>query len=591
MMSAPAATVDLSALRKHGLVELRDGGNEQLHRHVWSTEPHDGLDLNIVKLRGVAEAIRVALEEAEIPDITRVNEFIPLDSFGTIINKTTMSQLLRDLQSCQSMSPSKREQLANKICSAPPQSSRKVVAALIRVGKEEDIPNIVQEGFSDDCLPLDLFNDTQLHHRKTGKICESMRQWSRKQRRNYWKETQKFSCPVFIRPAKKVYHYVLHEPVLLPFQEEVQTSEERNSNFGALSGNGDTEESGGYGSVLRVQIHPSHHKFGDFGLPVENNAFAVKTLYDKDAKGRRAFVEEVTVLLRFAHRTEKQLLKLLATYEVRTAKGVSYHLIFPWADWSVRSLWKDMPMVNQANAAACFQLITQEVAAVASSVAFFHNDYAKELDPKDKEKFGRHGDVKAGNLLVYRTQKGGSDQYRVFVADFGLSRFHRQQSRSLVHPKATSPSYRPPEFDLPDGSLSRKSDIWSLGAFYLEHVTWFLEGWTAVETFFPDFREERDHQGVESDTFFRIVVQGNSMKAIVKPQVIEWIGKLHQHRGATQYIHDMLDLIEKHMLVADRESRIEATRLSMELQTMCDKCRRDRNYRMLGLPRRNERPA
>lgn len=264
-------------------------------------------------------------------------------------------------------------------------------------------------------------------------------------------------------------------------------------------------------------------------LRVEDNAFAVKTLHDKDAMGRRAFVEEVTVLLRFAHRKDKQLLKLLATYEIRAAKGVSYHLIFPWADWSVRSLWKEFPVATRMNAASYTQLITQEVAAITSSLAFIHHDYAKDLDPRDKEQFGRHGDIKAGNILVYRTPSNVSDQFQVFVDDFGLSRFHRQPSRSMVHSNATSPSYRPPEFDLQGGSLSRKSDIWSLGAFYLEHFTWVLEGWTAVETYFPDFREEKDFQGIESDTFFRVVVQGNSTKAIVKPQVKEWISKLHQH--------------------------------------------------------------
>lgn len=45
------------------------------------------------------------------------------------------------------------------------------------------------------------------------------------------------------------------------------------------------------------------------------------------------------------------------------------------------------------------------------------------------------------------------------------------------------------------------------------------------------------------------------------------------------------------MLVADRDSRIEATRLETELKAMCDKCRRNRNYLMLGLPRRYKRQA
>ncbi|KAH7120342.1 kinase-like domain-containing protein [Dactylonectria estremocensis] len=591
MMSAPAARatpLDLSYLENHGFLELHDGGNEQLHRHIWSNGRHDGLDSKVVRHGGVAEAIRVALELAEIPDITRVNEFVPLDSFGRIINKTTISQLLRELKSCKTMSSSKREQLANEICSTTPQHScRKVVAALIRIKKEEEIPNIVQEGFRDDCLPLHLLTDTQLYHRQTSRTCESMRKWNPKERRKYWKASQKFSCPVFMRPPGKVCHYVLYEPVRLPFEEEVQSFEERDSDFGAANGNGGDEEAGGYGAVARVRIHAGHHNFGDYGPRLDDNVFAVKTLTTTD---RRVFADEVAVLLRFAHRKDKQLVKLLATYEIRKAKGVTFHLIFPWADWSVRTLWREVPVVDRTNA-SCIQLITKEVAAIASSLAFIHNEYAKDLDPRDKEQYGRHGDIKGANLLVYRTRASGSDQWQIFVADFGLSRFHRQQSRSMVHPKATSPSYRPPEFDLPNGTLSRKSDIWSLGAFYLEHLTWFLEGWKAVETGFPEFREVEDYQGVLSDTFFHIVMQGSSRKAIVKPEVTEWIILLHQHRGATQYIHDLLDLIEKRMLVVDRESRIEASHLKVQLQDMCQRCISNRNYCTQGVPRRYEKPA
>lgn len=280
-MSAPAARatpLDLSYLENHGFLELHDGGNEQLHRHIWSNGRHDGLDSKVVRHGGVAEAIRVALELAEIPDITRVNEFVPLDSFGRIINKTTISQLLRELKSCKTMSSSKREQLANEICSTTPQHScRKVVAALIRIKKEEEIPNIVQEGFRDDCLPLHLLTDTQLYHRQTSRTCESMRKWNPKERRKYWKASQKFSCPVFMRPPGKVCHYVLYEPVRLPFEEEVQSFEERDSDFGAANGNGGDEEAGGYGAVARVRIHAGHHNFGDYGVCILAHAMRFRT--------------------------------------------------------------------------------------------------------------------------------------------------------------------------------------------------------------------------------------------------------------------------------------------------------------------------
>lgn len=110
----------LSHFRKHGFVELHDGGNEQLHRHVWSAVRHDGLDSKVVQREGVAEAIRVAMEAAEVPDITKVTDFVPLDVFGTIINKTTILQLLRELRSCWTFSPSQKSNWQTISAQRPP---------------------------------------------------------------------------------------------------------------------------------------------------------------------------------------------------------------------------------------------------------------------------------------------------------------------------------------------------------------------------------------------------------------------------------------------------------------------------------------
>ncbi|KAK7416636.1 hypothetical protein QQX98_005107 [Neonectria punicea] len=406
-----------------------------------------------------------------------------------------------------------------------------------------------------------------------------MDRWSVKKRRKFWRTSNKYNAPFFIRPKSKgIYHYVLFHSTTLPFMREDSVSQQGEDDSRKSKTSPGTEgDEGGFSMVRRVKIHPSHHQFGNYGIPSQDNFFAIKSL---STKRERDFEDEVSVLLRFAHCADKQLVKLLATFEVRTERDVTYHLIFPWADWSVRSLWKQCPSVDRRSPSR-LQWIGRQSAAVVKSLTFIHEEYASGLSLNDREKWGRHGDIKAGNFLVYKENRAGAvTMGLIFMADFGLSRFHRQESRSMVHPRAASPSYRPPEFDMPGGTLSRKSDIWSLGAFFLEFITWYLKGWDAVETDFPEYREEEDHQRILSDTFFRIEHSGRSQRAIVKPRVTEWILILHLHPDCTHFVHDLLDLIKDKMLHVSKDSRIGARDLYEKLESMNHRCNSDPNYCM-----------
>lgn len=288
-------------------------------------------------------------------------------------------------------------------------------------------------------------------------------------------------------------------------------------------------------------------------------------------------MDEVKALLRFAHCNDKQLVKLLATYELRSDNQITYNLIFPWADNSVRTMWKQNSHVNRQST-SYIKWIAREAAAIAESLAYLHIEYSDQLDPSEKEKYGRHGDIKAANLLVYCDGSGPNGLGPIYISDFGLSRFHRQESRSKVHPKAASPSYRPPEFDVLNSTLSRKSDIWSLGAFFLEFMTWYLEDWKSVRDDFPNAREEVDHQSISSDIFFRLEDFNGSKRAIVKPKVRDWAERLHRHKDCTECVHDLLNLVMDQMLVANRDDRIEAVELSKELSSIYEKCKKRPEY-------------
>ncbi|KAI1876007.1 uncharacterized protein JN550_001503 [Neoarthrinium moseri] len=553
-------------LQQYGFVECKDRGNKDLCRLLWPT-----VSRSTPGGSATAKGLRCLLKKSEvdIPLSTGCIDYVPLDKLGEIINESTMLELLGNLWSCRNWSRQDKVNLAREICGREDSDSfssfRRVVAALIRIRKAEDIPLFIHQEVTDDWLPLvkvphsDRYSEDPyiLKHYETGHVCTAFRQWTSEERRKFLKISEKYLAPFFVQPRHGVNHYILHKATILPFTYiRVQNNE-------GDQGSDDPDTSGGFGEVRCVEIHPSHYRFDSIDTSGEQ-LFAIKKL---NTKVRKDFEDEVSPLLRFAHRPEKQLVKLLATFELREGNDVTYFLIFPWADGSVRAHWRNNPRTKDPGS---ILWIAREAVAIAESLAFLHLDYARELDSTEREKFGRHGDLKAGNLLVYEH----SAQKQIFISDFGLSRFHRQHSRSMVQPRATSPSYRPPEFDLPQATLSRKSDMWSLGAFFLEFATWYLEGWDSVKTAFPVAREEVDHQNITSDIFFHL--DGNC--AIVKPQVFNWVRRLHQNQKCTQYIHELLNLVMNRMMLADRDLRLDASELWDELSAMYWKCRQNMRY-------------
>ncbi|KPM35894.1 hypothetical protein AK830_g10667 [Neonectria ditissima] len=556
-----------------GFVELYDGG----YRHFCCKVRSDRSFNNPIALspQNVATSIRNALKSAQVEEEGGKVDFLPLDKLHHIINKPNVLQLLNRLRSCRQMSTGERERLASSICKVDNTdgcSYRKVVASLIEIEHEDDIPTMVREEFRDSCLPMQHDPEYKImKHQKTGQKCQTMASWSEEERKKFCRASIKYNVPFFMRPESRgIYHYVFHDPTTLPFIQKDPRYREDTKGFRKPIKEVHT---GGYSQVRRVKIHPSHHRFSDYGIQSSDNNFAIKSI---SASKRTDFQREVSVLLRFTHRRNEQLVKLLATYEVRSGKDTSYHLIFPWADRSVKALWKEFPLPDRTDT-SYLQWIASQSVAIVKSLTFIHEEYASELDPRHRERWGRHGDIKPANFLVYdhsQTNPLGL----IFMADFGLSRFHRQESRSMVRPGAKSLSYRAPENDMKEGSLSRKSDIWSLGVFFLEFVTWYLKGWGAVRNDFRKRRQKMNPAEYEPDAFFCIEHAGGSERVSVNPEVTEWILILHRDSGCTRFMHDFLDLIAKKMLDPSRESRIGAKDLHTRLKAMYESVEKDPGY-------------
>lgn len=303
-------------------------------------------------------------------------------------------------------------------------------------------------------------------------------------------------------------------------------------------------------------------------------AFALKRLHASD---KEAFDKELASLIAVKDQRGTHLIKLLTTFSVIEEDGGSevFYLLFPWAEGNLWKYWEVHQPKNEQDRISLAPWMAQQCYQLARALLCVHNEREHtlqlyEVSTGKNELYGRHGDVKAENVLYF--QADGA----LVLSDFGLGRLHTKYSRSNSNPKALekSATYRAPEFDLVDGRISRASDVFSLGCMFLEFVTWYLMGYDAVYDAFPDYRMEEDPTyGFESDTFFK--VEGDT--ATIKPKVREWMEMLRRHKKATAYTKQFLDTIEK-TLSPHPKDRIPVGKLVRELDVIRETCARDPSY-------------
>jgi serine/threonine protein kinase len=219
---------------------------------------------------------------------------------------------------------------------------------------------------------------------------------------------------------------------------------------------------------------------------------------------------------------------LLSSYQYRD----SYFLIFPWASGgNLYDLWKSSstpPLLSPHLLA----WVTRQCLGIAEALRAIHTAPITSSGPsralEETVLFGRHGDIKPSNILWFPDVKEGkssNDEKYVGVlrlSDFGLTRFHRADSRSMVAAKEIgwSLTYRAPETDLHTVS-SRAYDIWSLGCVYLEFLTWLVLGWTGVDDFSIQRVEESSATLIKEDTYFEVKrgKRGQQPEVVVKKSV------------------------------------------------------------------------
>ncbi|KAK1522511.1 CMGC protein kinase [Colletotrichum costaricense] len=449
-----------------------------------------------------------------------------------------------------------------------PAKYRLIFAILVLMQKASSIQNFVDAGFSDEKLPLAQHEIRMYQDQRYGQPNLPFGRWNPLNGDTFYI----LQCRLFVRyiaqsPSKgEVSHYEFENAHILPW---VKISNP--VSIFASEGLTTMNLSGGFGEVKQIVIHAWQHGFQESlkKISAAPGCFALKRLYISD---KSEFDEEVLQLKRFGGRHD-HIVTLLATFSRHTNNGLEYLLLFPWAECDLLDFWKRNTAIKRNH--SFFLWTVDQIRGITGALSFIHDPKDEDLrHPNGQPLYGRHGDIKPENILWFKSEGLG----KLVLSDLGLTRTHRQESRSNRPGEniPVSPNYRPPECDMEGvkGRISRSFDIWTLGCLILEFMVWVLDGWEGYEK----FKERRMSPYITShDTpiYFEILrVAGEQYAFNIKESVTKEFDRLRGHRSCSQFINDLLTLVQTRLLIVQSEDlkRITSADLLESLKTMERKC-------------------
>ncbi|KAL6238797.1 hypothetical protein BDW75DRAFT_236996 [Aspergillus navahoensis] len=482
---------------------------------------------------GALRRLQQGLKECRLPASLQAHlEFIPRSELQRLVEEN-VAEILHERSIA---AGDEIPRFSKTICRAAP----KLFAILVEVKKERHIIEFVSEGIDDDCLPFlqasSSCSSCPALVTSQNKEIQTLQSWDIKSINKLKSKQYRVLSPVF----REGEHYELDELHILPFIKQETEAEYKPA------------AAGGYGEVSRECIHPAHHKF-ETPIPGDKMVVAVKRMFrDED------YTLESKVYRELGRSRHTNLINLLFTF-----KSDKYHLVFPWADGTLKDYWEknSVPALNRN----LLLWSVKQMAGIASGLSFFH-EFTNPAHGRTR--FGRHGDIKAQNVLWFRAENV------LKIADLGLASVRGRDSRSNIHPNTVteSPTYSPPEKQRRH-LVSRKWDIWSLGCLYLEFVTYLVLGNAAIEQFSRK-REDASSEIPEllSDEFYSPDYE------TVKPSVVSWVAHLKQHPHCSSLMHNILDLVMSKMILVDPGSRGTSAEICEELEKMLEHAEKNDGY-------------
>lgn len=181
--------------------------------------------------------------------------FLPNDSLNSIMTRENVEECLSTSEN--SILRSRCSDIMEFVCGMKASNALGILAVLLLIEDPQLIVDFMEEGISDDDLPLCLRDNEQSHltryclDRKIGGAffpIEKFDQWKSVQRFAFFNHQWWVKPPVFERSTGKSWDahpaIRLHKSTILPWVEHEEIIDHQNSN------------------VVRVRIHDAHHDFG-----------------------------------------------------------------------------------------------------------------------------------------------------------------------------------------------------------------------------------------------------------------------------------------------------------------------------------------
>ncbi|KAH7243134.1 hypothetical protein B0J15DRAFT_404337 [Fusarium solani] len=364
-----------------------------------------------------------------------------------------------------------------------PETYLRVFTLLVLTARVCDAGMFIMEHVCDEKLPLHGELDSPdcpisfLGGEKTALKC--FQGWSLDQKQNFL-QTQRHLIFPFLNVAEDntCKAIVLQPNIIRPWRYESI----RNSTGSRM---------GAFGTVSSVEIHPTSHAFdkalSEINLKCE--LFAIKTL-DGARVNKLRFEEELHMLGQRKIGLSSHLVPILEAFQ----HDGQWSLILPHSNCSLRHLlqYGDSNSTPARMKWACLQLY-----GITDAISKIHGS-----SQGNASYFAMHSGIDLDNILCYG-RPDSPEQCVLVVSHFPMSVIHfgSDDETELVEPTTCSPTYRPPEWDIQGGGMSKSSDIWSLGCVYLVFLTWLLKGWGEV-LLFENIRSAPHIDGTRSDRFY-----------------------------------------------------------------------------------------
>ena len=303
-----------------------------------------------------------------------------------------------------------------------------------------------------------------------------------------------------------------------------------------------------------------------------------------DAEAKKSFTQEGTTIKQFIQSVKSH--DNIATTKASLEWGNTYSLFFDLAKYN---LWEYFEKeADTIKTPEDKRKVFGQTIGLAGALAYLHDELY--LASTNEQLQCYHLDLKPQNILVFET-KG---EYIWKISDFGISQIKRvavnrpasehhvsfldkifqskkpdEDPSSGVDNSRYGGTYAAPEAREKSDTVTRKSDVWSLGCVITLVLTFLHNPSHGIGQFQKARGRDRSH-----DWFFdsKALRPGSENKEILHFSVSNWLDKLNEEQGRdsseANATRIATELLKQKIFLRDQEKRLSAKKVENELKSI-----------------------